>query len=217
MGGRLFVGLVNNIEVYLVVGAPVGRPWVFFPLHSRRAIIVFVLSLHDNNDYRFSAEGNCAGNNAVAPSCLSPLYPLRSVVSAVYIQRCRCRLLLVPPTPSALKGNCCLSPTDKKKEKEKQRNPTEKKSSSFSHASLGSFVDCDHHSVWSLQSTAQRHFHSDLYFYFFLVFRGGLRPRFYPLPLLCALAWWVGCAHPSRRPRALVLRCPVGILSYILP
>ena len=153
----------------------------------------------------------------MAPSCLGPLYPLRSVVSEVNIQRCRCRLLLISPTPSALKGNCCLNPTVKKKRKEKERNPTEKKSSSFSHASLGSFVDCDHHSVWSLQSTAQRHFHGDLYFYFFLVFRGGLRPRFYPLPHLCALAGWVGCAHPSRRPRALVLRCPANKLSYILP
>ena len=44
LGGRFFVGLVNNIEVFWVVGAHVGRPWDFFPLATEMAIIVFVLS-----------------------------------------------------------------------------------------------------------------------------------------------------------------------------
>lgn len=46
----------------------------------------------------------------------------------------------------------------------------------------------------------------------FLVFMVGA-----PLSFSAAWPWWLGCAQPSRKPRALGLGCPAGILFYILP
>lgn len=57
----------------------------------------------------------------MAPSCLGPLYPLKLVWLAGNMQRYRCRLLSVPATPSALKGNYSFAVSLKRKKKKKKK------------------------------------------------------------------------------------------------
>ena len=62
-------------------------------------------------------------SNAVAPSCLGPLYPLRLHLPLVKMQRYRCRLLFVPATPSALKGNYRKTTPLSLEQKRKKESP----------------------------------------------------------------------------------------------
>ena len=82
----------------------------------------------------------------MAPSCLGPLYPLKLVWLAGNMQRYRCRLLSVPATPSALKGNYSYAVRVKKK---KKKNKRKKNAAVFG-------VDYSAHSVALLQSTDRR-------------------------------------------------------------
>ena len=123
-------------------------------------------------------------SNAVAPSCLGPLYPLRLHLPFAKMQRYRCRLLFVPATPSALKGNyrkaTPLSLEEKKEKKSPNISSSRRKNKDLPIISFLFFLF-----FFSVYSAA-----SPFFLYFFLVFRLRLSRFFYSSSLCRARAFW---------------------------
>ena len=111
------------------------------------------------------------------------------------MQRYRCRLLSVPATPSALKGNYSYAVSLKRKKKKKKRKNIA--------AVFG--VDYSAHTVALLQSTDRRKVHVCL---LFLVFTGAVGAVF----SLCSGARWRThrlAGSPGGLPRGAAAR-PLG-------